>query len=109
MRGYGRSADDEPTLSPEEQRTLSMIEAELRRDVRLDRTLTPRRHRASLLLAPVWVQALVAVAGAVLMVAGLLTQFVIVAAPGFMALVLAASALTSRWPAESFLRARRSR
>jgi hypothetical protein len=107
MRKFGRSADDEPTLTPEEQRTLSMIEAELRRDVRLDRALTPRRHRASLLLAPVWAQALVAVAGVALMVAGLVSRFVIVAAPGFIALVLATSALTSRWSANTVIRARR--
>jgi hypothetical protein len=109
MRGYGRSADDEPVLSPEEQRTLSRIEAELRRDVRLDRALTPSRHRASLLLAPLWVQALVAVAGLTAIVVGLVTQVVLMGALGFIVLVLATSALTCRWSTDTVIGRRRDR
>jgi hypothetical protein len=109
MRGYGRSADDEPVLSPEEQRTLSRIEAELRRDVRLDRALTPNRHRASLLLAPLWLQALVAVAGLTAIVIGLVAQVVVVGALGFVVLVLATSALTCRWSADTVVGLRHRR
>lgn len=91
------SSADGPQLSPHELRTLQQIEADLRRDVDLDRILTPRRswHR-SVETLPVWIQAGLALLGLGLMVMGLLVGPVILAAPGFLALVAAMSGLSSR-------------
>lgn len=94
---WNPSAEDGPTLSPEEQRSLERIEADLSRDAHLDRVLTPRRARRTRMRhAPAWLQGAAAALGLALMVAGLLSGFVLVAAPGFLVLVVATSSLIDR-------------